>query len=244
MRIAAVSDLHGNLPEIPQCDLLILAGDLCPDRLPGSLWARQDPTIQSRWLKRDFHWWLNAQRGRYTRILATWGNHDFIGQATEFAMPDFPIMFAVDELVEYKGITFWMSPWTCQNDLRLKWAFMADDESLARRFDAIPPGVDVLVSHSPAYGYGDDPRVPILTGGGDVHLGSKSLLSAVERVKPRALICGHIHGGYGQFELPYTAEKFNNGNGGQFQVGHTDIYNVALVNEAYQPIHPVTIIDL
>lgn len=51
MRIVALSDLHGHLPEIPPCDLLIIAGDVCPDRF-GPFLAMHDPDQQTPGLVR------------------------------------------------------------------------------------------------------------------------------------------------------------------------------------------------
>lgn len=42
MRIVALSDQHGFLPDIPPCDLLIVAGDVWPDRV-GPFMAVHDP---------------------------------------------------------------------------------------------------------------------------------------------------------------------------------------------------------
>lgn len=51
MRIVALSDQHGFLPEIPPCDLAIVAGDVCPDRF-GPFMAAHDPHQQQAWFDR------------------------------------------------------------------------------------------------------------------------------------------------------------------------------------------------
>src|SRR5436190_15681713 len=51
MRIVALSDQHGFLPNIPPCDLLIVAGDVCPDRF-GPFMAVHDPYQQKAWFDR------------------------------------------------------------------------------------------------------------------------------------------------------------------------------------------------
>ena len=51
MIICAVSDLHGQLPDIPKCDLLLIAGDVCPV-------TNHSLDFQEHWLDTEFRWWL------------------------------------------------------------------------------------------------------------------------------------------------------------------------------------------
>jgi Icc-related predicted phosphoesterase len=65
---------------------------------------------------------------------------------------------------------------------------------------------------------------------GGEHLGCEELLKAVEAVKPKVHIFGHIHGGAGIFEN-----------------GTKRFVNAAYLNERYRPLEPagkVRIIDL
>src|SRR5712691_2552578 len=81
MRIVALSDQHGYLPDIPPCDLLIVAGDVCPDRF-GPFMAVHDPYQQQAWFDRTVRPWLAATPA--THKLLTWGNHDWCGQMCSF----------------------------------------------------------------------------------------------------------------------------------------------------------------
>ena len=66
MKIVAISDLHGQLPTVPECDLLLIAGDICPVH-------NHKLFYQDIWLRSVFAAWLRQQRAK--RIIGVWGNH-------------------------------------------------------------------------------------------------------------------------------------------------------------------------
>ena len=59
------------------------------------------------------------------------------------------------------------------------------------------------------------------------HLGCRESLAAIARIKPRLVICGHIHGGYGHFECDGTP-----------------VYNVSVVNQQDLLVRSPTVIDI
>ena len=232
MRIVALSDQHGFLPEIPPCDLLIVAGDVCPDRF-GPFMAMHDPLQQQAWFDRQVRPWLAAAPAGHK--LLTWGNHDWCGQACSFRA-DSPalarstdLQILVDEgtTVLHPGsadghLSVWATPWS---NTFMRWAFMKRPSDLERVYAATPAAIDILVSDQPPLYYGD--YTFNLDSGRVDHVGSRELLDAIERVRPRIVICGHVHGGFGRYEHQGIP-----------------IYNVSVVDEAYRLVNAPTVIKL
>ena len=87
-----------------------------------------------------------------------------------------------------------------------EWSFdLTDDE--AEVLLAGCPEDAVLVSHSPPYGHVDE--------AGGRHVGSHAVLETIERVSPRLVVCGHIHGCWGQRSTIGPTVVLNAGPEGQ-----------------------------
>ena len=191
MKICCLSDLHGNLPPVlPTCDLVVIAGDICPDFWQGG----PNPTAQAAWLGREFRAWLGIQ----SPVIGIWGNHDFVGQRPDL-VPDLPWTLLQDSGCVVKHLKIWGTPWTPTFG---RWAFMAEEDTLGTTFELIPPGTNVLLSHGP-------PRDRLDECIGGERVGSRSLRQAIQSQSDLDLVvCGHIHEARGISNL-YGATLIN-----------------------------------
>jgi predicted phosphodiesterase len=184
-RVVAVSDLHGQLPPIPPCDLLVVAGDICP-------LADHAPRAQRRFLEGPFADWLEAAPAAAIAGIA--GNHDLLAEAEPGLPAGLPWAYLHDSGCELAGLRVWGSPFAVTYG---DWAFMESDEELEQRFAAVPEGLDLLVVHGPPYRVLDRAK-----RGADT--GSHALRRAIMRVRPRVAVFGHIHEAHGEAQLGVT----------------------------------------
>jgi len=167
-----------NYLKIPDGDIFIFGGDI-------SETGRTEELI-------DFNQFLGELPHKYKII--TDGNHDLSPGKISNLITN--AIYLQHELLEIENIRIWGTSWQY-------WLFdqikrkknKANPQELWKE---IPTGIDILITHFPPYGIGD------LTRSGS-HLGSKDLLTAILRIKPKYHIFGHVHESYGLFK-----EKVNN----------------------------------
>ncbi len=205
IRIICISDTHNTTPALPQGDILIHAGDLTATGSHNELQSQLN--------------WLSSQPHRYKIVIA--GNHDILlDESCDAKSPtrgggDSPaerkklhwggIRYLQDEAVtlefspaveeqgeQVRKVTIYGSPHT------------PECGSFAFQYPAIravwtgrvPGDTDILVVHDPPALYGDCDGEVGRDGNVKVK-GDGYLLREIRRVRPRLVVCGHIHGAYG-----------------------------------------------
>lgn len=214
MKVVAISDMHGKLPEIPACDILLIAGDVCPVN-------DHSISAQAKFLSGPFSDWLAGAPSRATFGIA--GNHDFLFQLQPIAIPSMRWTYLQDSGGEFEGLKIYGTPW---QPYFYNWAFNAPRDSdgeafLAERFSKIPKDIDILITHGPPAGFGDK--------NAEGHsCGSTSLANAVWAKRPRLTVFGHIHEGRGRWEP---------------MAGMT-LANVTILDEHYRMAYPPAVFEL
>ena len=186
MKLALFSDCHAAQAEliIPAADILLFAGDMAHCRT-------------ARDVKR-FNDFLGSLPHAYKVVIG--GNHDH-----ELAVDPLKAktmlsnaVYLQDEAVEVDGITIYGSPWQPTFNSYACDAFaLPRGQALKEKWAMIPPGVDILLTHTPPMG--------ILDQDGPVGHGCSDLAAAVAALKPRYHIFGHIHSQHGMITLGPTS---------------------------------------
>lgn len=226
MKIIALSDIHGTKMNTHDpmglfhphgADICLIAGDIAPLHALN-VWEKQ---YQTEWIREKFC--AELQKHRKTEFVFVAGNHDFWGEVFNGEEIFWPknAHYLKNSIVKVKGLTIWGSPVVNPIGSQRRWAFETTQMVQKTIFNKIPKKVDILLTHEPPYI--EDSFIDVPAGAIDIetfdplHLGSKELTKAVERVQPKYLFCGHIHTGDHHRQM----------------IGDTECYNVSVLDESY-----------
>ena len=209
MKVVAISDTHTYEVDLPSGDLLIIAGDIT--------FSGTEEQIAG------FNKYIESQAEKFThKPIMVAGNHDrLFEQDREAALRLVPsVTYLEDEGIEIDGAKIYGSPWTPEFG---HWSFMkARGPVLMRKWDQIPDGLDLLITHGPPKNILD--HCP----GGNVgcEMLRKRILDGLKE-PPRVHVFGHIHEGYGTM-----------------QSGATTFHNASICNARYAPVNAPILFDL
>lgn len=219
MKIVAISDAHGkwNKVVIPECDLLISAGDYS--------FNGEDHMV------RDFHKWMNKQPAKHK--ISVQGNHEkrvesnFIlsKQMAEEACPG--VHFIDEGPIDIENIKIWCSAIT---PFFFNWAWNRHPgQEIQKHWDRIPNNIDILVTHGPVYGLLDGvPYFDQTSGEMSIrHCGCKQLFNKTMMIAPKVHVCGHIHEGYGETVF-----------------GNTKFINASICDAEYRPVNKPIVFEI
>lgn len=175
--VCFIADTHRQHREltIPECDILIYCGDMCSFR---------NNDIETL---RDIDVWFSEQP--VGEVICVAGNHDFLLENDGYQFQNARLL--TDALVETRGLKIYGSPWCPALPF---FAFHQSELGLKKKWQQIPTGIDILVTHTPPEGILDLPTSR------HSHLGCPHLRHELKRINPRFHAFGHIHASFGSHQ--------------------------------------------
>jgi len=243
MRITHISDTHNKHKQLD-------------GKLPGGVLLIHSGDISSLGRKHEveqFIKWFGMQD--YTHKVFIAGNHDmtfdrekllrdklahFEGRTeydTECAegkpewlveilsnLPD-NVYYLENSSIKLEGINIWGSPYS--PSFGYGWGFNKDrGHDIAQCWNEIPMDTDIVITHSPIYGYNDRAQNT------NQNVGCADLYHRLHEVKPHLHFAGHIHEGHGWGTIPYKDEW-----------GDIYTFNGSTCNLRYEAINPPITFD-
>lgn len=215
MKLVLISDTHEKHEQLdlPEGDVLVHAGDF-------SMLGQEDYV-------RKFGEWVRKQTERFQHVVFIAGNHDLSFEKDTHVDRyvylvvgglDHKIHYLQDSSVTINGVNFYGSPWT--PTFGYGWAFNANSEKMKEVCEKIPNNTDVLITHGP-------PKYVLDKTLSGEHAGCPHLSRAIELVKPKVHVFGHIHEGNGYQDHNYTK-----------------LFNASVLNFSYQLVNKPFVVEL
>jgi len=215
MKILLISDTHNQHSklDLPDADIIIHSGDM------SGRGEKYEIT--------DFLIWYSNLPYKHKILIA--GNHDNVFENDEqWCLEQMPenIIYLNDNSTIIEGINIWGSP---ISPFFYDWAFnRLRGNDIKKHWDLIPDNTDILITHGPPYGFGDEVCQRHRKPGEDPKRGCVDLLEVIERIKPKLHVFGHIHEKAGDIETN----------------GETVFVNASSIDENYYiKIKPYVLID-
>jgi Icc-related predicted phosphoesterase len=243
MRITHISDTHNKHKQLdgklPGGVLLIHSGDIT------SLGRKHEVS--------DFIKWFGGQD--YTHKVFIAGNHDMSFDREELLrnklahfegktnwvnecaegkpewlvemLNNLPnnVYYLENSSIKLEGINIWGSP--VSPSFGYGWGFNKDrGHDINQVWNTIPMDTDIVITHSPIYGYNDKAQ------NNYQNVGCVDLYHRLHEVKPHLHFAGHIHEGHGWGTIPYKDEW-----------GDIYTFNGSSCNLRYEAINPPITFD-